>query len=82
VVSASQGVRGATGSVILTDFDAQQRDLLEEDQEVVALRSKADLTAYLDECKLRARREPTKSLEEIKRLYLIEESVPGPTPHE
>jgi hypothetical protein len=82
VVSASEGVRGATGSVIMTDFDAQQRDLLEEDQQVVALRSNADFMAYLDECKLRARREPTQSLEEIKKLYLIEESVPGPTPDE
>lgn len=39
------------------------------DQEVLALRSNAEFLAYLDEAKLRARRDPTKSLEEIKRLF-------------
>ena len=38
----------------------------EGDQEVLALRSNADFMAYLDECKLRARQEPSKSLEEIR----------------
>ena len=50
----------------MTDFDAQQCDSTEDDQEIFAPRSNADFMAYLDECKLRARREPTKSLEEIK----------------
>ena len=54
----------------------------EGDQEVLALRSNADFMAYLDECKLRARREPSKSLEEVKRIYLAEESAPGSTAEE
>ena len=66
----------------MTDFNAQQYNSTEDDQEVIALRSNADFMAYLDECKLRARREPTKSLEEIKRLYLTEGLVPGPTSDE
>ncbi len=48
----------------------------EGDQEILALRSNADFMAYLDECKLRARQEPSKSIEEIKRLYCTEESAP------
>jgi hypothetical protein len=66
----------------MADFDVPQRDPTEDDQEVLALRSNADFMAYLDECKLRARREPSKSLEEVKRLYLDQESAPGPTPEE
>jgi uncharacterized protein (UPF0254 family) len=41
----------------------------EGDQEVLALRSSADFLAYLDEAKRRARQGPTRSLEEIKRLF-------------
>ncbi len=41
----------------------------ESDQEVIALRSNADFLAYLDECKLRARQGPTRSLEEIEQLF-------------
>ena len=48
----------------------------EGDEEVLALRSNADFMAYLDECKLRARQGPTKSLEEMKKLYLTEEPAP------
>ena len=66
----------------MADCGVPQSDPTEDDQEVLALRSNADFIAYLDECKLRARREPTKSLEEIKKLYLAEESAPGPTPEE
>ena len=48
----------------------------EGDQEILALRSNADFMAYLDECKLRARQEPSKSLEGIKELYWTEELAP------
>jgi hypothetical protein len=41
----------------------------EGDQEVLALRSSADFLAYLDESKFRARQGPTRSLQEIKRLF-------------
>jgi uncharacterized protein (UPF0254 family) len=41
----------------------------EGDQEVLALRSSTDFLAYLDESKRRARQGPTRSLEEIKRLF-------------
>jgi hypothetical protein len=46
----------------------------EGDQEVFALRANADFLAYLDESKLRARQGPTKSLDEIKRLFSKKES--------
>jgi hypothetical protein len=48
------------------------------DPEILALRSNTDFLAYLDEAKLRARREPSKSLEEIKRLHSQEASPPEP----
>ncbi len=47
----------------------------ESDQEVLALRSNSDFMAYLDESKLRARKGPTKSLEEIKKLFSTEGPV-------
>jgi uncharacterized protein (UPF0254 family) len=76
----------AEGDVVFLTTDGLARFALvavdEGDQEVIALRSNADFMAYLDECKLRARRGPTKSLEEIKKKYLTEESLPGPTPDE
>ena len=76
----------AEGDVVFLTTDGLPRFALvavdEGDQEVIALRSNADFMAYLDERKLRARLEPTKSLEEIKKRYLTEESVPGPTPEE
>jgi antitoxin (DNA-binding transcriptional repressor) of toxin-antitoxin stability system len=46
----------------------------EGDQEVLALRSNVEFMAYLDECARRAMQEPRKSLEEIKKLYLTEET--------
>jgi hypothetical protein len=54
----------------------------EGDQEVLALRSNADFLAYLDEAKLGARRGPTKSLEEIKRLFSHDESSSEPKANE
>ena len=76
----------AGGEVVFLTTDGLPRFALVEvdegDQEVLALRSNADFMAYLDECKLRARQEPTKSLEEIKKLYLTEEAGPGPAPDE
>src|SRR5579883_1107494 len=74
----------AEGDVVFLTTDGLPRFALvavdEGDQEIIALRSNADFMAYLDECQLRARRGPTKSLEEIQKKYLTEESVPGPTP--
>jgi hypothetical protein len=70
----------AEGEVVFLTTDGLARFALvavdEGDQEVLALRSNADFMAYLDECKLRAREEPTKSLEEIKKLFGAEEAAP------
>ena len=57
----------------------------EGDQEVLALRSTTDFLAYLDECKLRARRGPTRSLEEIRAQFSEKElsahrANKGPSP--
>ncbi len=70
----------ANGDVVFLTTGGQTRFALvavdEGDEEVLALRSNTDFMAYLDACKLRARREPTKSLEEIKRLFSSEEAAP------
>jgi antitoxin (DNA-binding transcriptional repressor) of toxin-antitoxin stability system len=76
----------ADGEVVFLTTDGLPRFALvavdEGDQEVLALRSNAEFMAYLDECKLRARQQPTKSLEEIKKLFSSEESVPGSSSNE
>ncbi len=63
----------ADGEVVFLTTGGMPRFALvavdESDQEVFALRSNADFLAYLDECKLRARQGPTRSLEEIKQLF-------------
>jgi antitoxin (DNA-binding transcriptional repressor) of toxin-antitoxin stability system len=70
----------AEGEIVFLTTDGLPRFALvavdEGDQEVLALRSNADFMAYLDECKLRAMQEPTKSLEEIKKLFAAEEAAP------
>jgi antitoxin (DNA-binding transcriptional repressor) of toxin-antitoxin stability system len=70
----------ADGEIVFLTTDGLPRFALvavdEGDQEVLALRSNADFMAYLDECKLRARQEPSKTLEEIKKLYWTEELAP------
>jgi hypothetical protein len=76
----------ADGDVVFLKTGGQTRFALvavdEGDEEVLALRSNADFMAYLDACKLRARQEPTKSLEEIKKLYLTEEPAPESSSNE
>jgi prevent-host-death family protein len=76
----------AEGEVVFLTADGLPRFALvpvdESDQEVFALRSNSEFMAYLDECARRAMLEPTISLEEIKKRYLTEESLPGPTPDE
>ncbi len=63
----------ADGEVVFLTTGGSPRFALvavdEGDQEVLALRSSTDFLAYLDESKRRARQGPTRSLEEIKRLY-------------
>jgi antitoxin (DNA-binding transcriptional repressor) of toxin-antitoxin stability system len=72
----------AAGEVVFLTTDGLPRFALvavdEGDQEAFSLRSNTDFMAYLDECKQRARRGPTKSLEEIKRLFSDEESLSEP----
>jgi antitoxin (DNA-binding transcriptional repressor) of toxin-antitoxin stability system len=67
----------ADGEVVFPTTDGLPRFALvpvdESDQEVFALRSNAEFMAYLDECARRAMIEPSKSLEEIKKLYWTEE---------
>jgi prevent-host-death family protein len=69
----------ADGEVVFLTTDGLPRFAVvpvdESDQEVFALRSNSEFMAYLDECARRAMQEPSKSLEEIKKLYLTEESV-------
>jgi hypothetical protein len=76
----------AEGDVVFLTTGGQTRFAVvavdEGDAEVLALRSNAKFMAYLDECKRRARQEPTKSLEEIKKLYLAEEPAAGSTSDE
>jgi antitoxin (DNA-binding transcriptional repressor) of toxin-antitoxin stability system len=66
----------AEGDIVFLTTDGLPRFALvavdEGDQEVLALRSNSDFMAYLDESKLRARKGPTKSLEEIKKLFSTE----------
>ena len=68
----------AEGQVVFLTEGGLPRSALvavdEGDQEVLALRSNADFLAHLDEAKLRARQGPTKSLDEIKRLFSHKES--------
>ena len=68
----------ADGEVVFLTTDGSPRFALvavdEGDQEVLALRSSADFLAYLDEAKRKARQGPTRSLEEIKRLFSEEAS--------
>ena len=72
----------AEGQVVFLTEGGQPRFALvavdEGDQEVLALRSNTEFLAYLDEAKLRARREPSHSLAEIRRLYSREGSSAGP----
>ncbi len=72
----------AGGEVIFLTTDGLPRFALvavdEGDQEAFALRSNTEFMAYLDECKQRVRQGPTKSLEEIKRLFAEEKLSPGP----
>jgi antitoxin (DNA-binding transcriptional repressor) of toxin-antitoxin stability system len=80
----------ADGEVVVLTTGGSPRFALvavdEGDQEVLAFRSSADFLAYLDESKRRARQGPTRSLEEIKRLFSEDESSagstanPGPSP--
>ena len=70
----------ADGDVVFLTTDGLPRFALvpvdESDQEVFALRSNSEFMAYLDECSRRAMLEPSKSLEEIKKLYLTEDLAP------
>jgi hypothetical protein len=69
----------ADGEVVFLTSGGRPRFALvavdEGGEEVLALRSNADFMGYLDECKLRARRGPTKSLEEIRRHFSSTESA-------
>jgi hypothetical protein len=71
----------AEGEVVFLTTGGSPRFALVEvdegDQEVLALRSSTDFLAYLDESKCRARQGPTRSLEEIKRLFSEDESSAG-----
>jgi hypothetical protein len=72
----------ADGEVVFLTTGGSPRFALvavdEGDQEILALRSSAEFLAYLDESKLRARWGPTKSLEEIKRLFSQDEPSSEP----
>jgi prevent-host-death family protein len=70
----------ADGEVVFLTTDGLPRFALvpvdESDQEVFALRANSEFMAYLDECARRAMLEPSKTLEEIKKLYWTEELAP------
>jgi antitoxin (DNA-binding transcriptional repressor) of toxin-antitoxin stability system len=72
----------ADGEVVFLTTGGSPRFALvavdEGDQEVLALRSSAEFLAYLDESKLRARRGPTRSLEELKQLFSKDEPSSEP----
>jgi prevent-host-death family protein len=76
----------AEGDVVFLTTDGRPQFAIvpvdESDREVFALRSNAEFMAYLDECAQRAMREPRKSLEEIKKLYLTEEPPPASSSNE
>jgi hypothetical protein len=66
----------AEGEVVfLTTADGARFALVavdEGDEEVLALRANRDFLGYLDECKLRARRGPSRTLEEIRSRFSAE----------
>lgn len=68
----------ADGQVVFLTEGGQPRFALvavdEGDREVLALRSNTEFLAYLDEAKLRARGEPSRSLAEMRRLFSQDES--------
>lgn len=72
----------AAGQVVFLTQGGQPRFALvavdEGDQEAVASRSNAAFLTDLDESKRRARTGPSKSLEEIRRLYACDEPPSNP----
>ncbi len=63
----------ADGEVVFLTTGGRPRFALvavdEGDEEILALRSNTEFMGYLDDCKLRARQGPSRSLEEIRRQF-------------